>query len=84
MKIALNHCVVLDDKCHMRLNPAAEARRSLLVNAPPNTWIALSSDETRIVAQGATFEEATRAAAAAEEEDPIIVLVPEAWKNRVF
>ena len=39
---------------------AADVRLGLLNKAPLDSWVALSEDETRIVAVGATYEEAAR------------------------
>lgn len=52
--------------------------------APLDTWIALSSDETRIVATGKTFIEADTAARASGEQDYFLTRTPDAWLPRAL
>ena len=66
------------------LDSASEARLSALSRAPLDRWIALSADETKIVADGATFEEAALAAEKNGETDPLIIRTPEDWTPRAF
>jgi hypothetical protein len=54
------------------------------LNGPLDCWVALSEDESRIVAVGDTFEEAVRNAEKAGVSDPILVKVPEDWTPRSF
>jgi hypothetical protein len=61
-----------------------DARASALLNATPDRWVALSDDETRIVGEGETFEEAALAAEKSGEKNPTIMLVPQDWFPRVF
>jgi len=64
---------------------APSSRRvELLRSAPKNSWLAISSDETRIVAVGETFSEVDSAAQKAGEHDYFITRSPDAWVNRVF
>jgi hypothetical protein len=56
-------------------DPRLEALRS----APLDSWIALSQDETKIVATGATYEEVARKSELAGVDDPVIVKTPKAW-----
>lgn len=63
---------------------AAEARLAVLETAPLDRWIALSSDETRMVADGVTFIDVMAAAKRAGEEDPLIIRVPEDWSPRIL
>ena len=42
------------------MSDAERSRLLALQSAPLNSWIALSDDETRIVAVGASYEEAAR------------------------
>jgi hypothetical protein len=67
-----------------RVLKQAEARLSVLRNAPLDRWIALSSDETRIVAEGETFAGVVEAAERTDEHDPIVLRVPEDWTPRVL
>jgi len=41
---------------------------------PPGTWLALSADQSRIVAAGATYGEAVDGATAAGELDPVLTI----------
>lgn len=74
----------MNDKCHMHLDAAAESRLAILNDAPLDRWIALSADETRIVADAATFAEVAEAADRAGESDPLIIRVPPDWTPRVL
>jgi hypothetical protein len=58
---------------------AADARVELLRNAPPDSWIALSEDETTIIAVGATYEEVVRKAEQAGVSDPVLLKTPRVW-----
>lgn len=59
-------------------------RVTLLLNAPPDSWIALAEDETRIVGTGRTFEEAARKAEAEGIAEPLIIKIPKDWTPRVL
>ena len=67
-----------------QLSPEAELRLSLLKSAPLGQWIALSSDESRIVAQGESFGDVVDAAERAGETDPLVIHVPEDWDQRTL
>jgi hypothetical protein len=56
-----------------------DPRLAALRSAPLDSWIALSEDETRIVAVGATYEEVARNSELAGVEDPVIVKTPKSW-----
>jgi hypothetical protein len=64
--------------------PAASKRLELLRSAPMNKWIALSADETRIVAIGSTFMEADEAARKAGEEGYFLTRTPDSWLPRAM
>jgi hypothetical protein len=64
----------------MEQNPRLDALRA----ATPDRWVALSADETRVVAEADSFDEAAAAAERAGETDPILVRVPEDWTARVL
>ncbi|MBZ5629419.1 MAG: DUF5678 domain-containing protein [Acidobacteriia bacterium] len=53
-----------------------QAHADLLRSAPLDKWIALSSDESRIVAVGDTFADAATKAHEAGEDDPLILKMP--------
>ena len=55
------------------------ARADALRAAPLNSWVALSEDESRIVASGATYEEAVKKSEEAGVTDPVLVRTPPEW-----
>ena len=55
--------------------PRVDALRS----APLDSWVALSEDESRIVATGATYEEVAKKSEEAGISDPVIVKTPKSW-----
>ncbi|MGD0481005.1 MAG: DUF5678 domain-containing protein [Terracidiphilus sp.] len=61
------------------MSPENEIRLKLLSSAPLDAWIALSQDESRIVATGADYSEAARKADEAGETDPVILKTPPVW-----
>lgn len=61
-----------------------ESRVEALKNVSPGTWVAFSADESRVVGQGKTYDEAVKAAEEAGELDPVITRVPSDWTARVF
>ena len=52
-----------------------ESRVKLLENVPPQTWVALSEDESRIVGVGNSFAEAEQKARDSGEREPLITFV---------
>jgi len=62
----------------------SEDRLKALASAPLDKWVALSEDETRIVAEGDSFEEAASQAEKNGVSDPILVKTPQDWTPRVF
>jgi hypothetical protein len=58
---------------------AEDARLELLRSAPLNSWIALSEDETKIVAIGNTYEEVVRNSENAGVSDPLLIMTPKVW-----
>ena len=58
---------------------SAEERLSVLREAKPNTWIAFSVDEDRVIGRGETFEEAAADAEKHGDNDPVLTFVPETW-----
>jgi hypothetical protein len=57
------------------IDPRVEALR----NAPLNSWIALSEDESTVIASGATYEEVVRESERVGSVDPIILKTPREW-----
>jgi hypothetical protein len=54
-------------------------RLRILQSAPLDSWIALSGDESRIVAIGSNYGEVAEKSDAAGEEDVVILKTPPAW-----
>jgi hypothetical protein len=67
----------------MHLDAAAESRLAVLRTAPLDRWIALSADESRLIAAADTFEEIVIAVEKSGEADPVILRVPPDWELRV-
>ncbi len=61
-----------------------EARLKALRAAPPDGWVAFSSDEKRLVAYGKTYEEAVTKAEKNGEPDPVLLKVPKDWSMQVL
>ena len=49
----------------------------LITGIPKGAWVALSSDEDRVVAFAAELQEAIEKAKAAGEPNPIVIRIPE-------
>lgn len=64
--------------------PVASKRLELLRSAPLNTWIAISADESRIVATGSTFMAADEAAKKTGEEGYFLTKTPNSWLPRAM
>jgi len=60
---------------------ATDPRLDALRSAPLNSWVALSEDESRIVAVGATYDEVVKNSEKAGTSDPIILKTPEQWAS---
>lgn len=61
-----------------------EERVKLLSEAKPNSWLALSSDESKVVGRGDTYSEAVAEAERHGEDDPLLIKIPDTWEPRVF
>lgn len=61
------------------MHPMSDARFEALKSAPLDSWIALSEDETKIVAVGSSYEEAVRRSEKAGVSDPVLVKTPRVW-----
>ena len=64
--------------------PVASQRLELLRSASMNKWVALSADETRIVAIGNTFLEADEAAKKTGEAGYFLTKTPDSWLRNLF
>jgi len=54
-------------------------RLNTLRSAPLNSWVALSEDESRIVATGASYQEVSDRSDESGEANPIIIKTPDRW-----
>jgi hypothetical protein len=61
-----------------------EERVRILREAKPNSWVAFSEDESRVVAYGDSYSEVVRASEEVGEMEPLIVKIPENWNPKVF
>lgn len=64
----------------MKTNPAIQARVSALRDAPLDSWIALSDDETRIIAAGASYQEVADKLDRMGDELSFIIKTPASWE----
>jgi hypothetical protein len=64
---------------HDQLSPENAVRLKLLRSAPLNSWVALSEDESRIVATGATCAEVVERCDRAGISNPLLLKTPEQW-----
>jgi hypothetical protein len=56
-----------------------DLRLEALRSAPLDKWIALSEDESKIVAVGSTYEEAVKNSEIAGVSDPVLLKTPKVW-----
>ena len=63
---------------------SAEERNRILNEAKPNSWVAFSSDETKLVGRGDTYAEVVEDAEKHGEFDPVLVKIPDNWEPRAF
>jgi hypothetical protein len=61
------------------MSPENRIRLELLRSAPLNKWIALSEDESNIIAIGETYGEVSERSDLAGVSDPVILKTPEEW-----
>jgi hypothetical protein len=61
------------------MSPQSAARLKALQEAPLDSWIALSEDESRIVAIGRDYAEVSAKADAVGEVDALILKTPPSW-----
>ena len=57
----------------------SNARSEALRKAPLDSWVALSADETKVVAVGASYEEVTSKLNRMGDTDSVILKTPPAW-----
>lgn len=63
------------------MSPENKIRLELLRSAPLNKWIALSGDESRLIAIGDDYTEVSKKADAVGEEDAVILRTPTDWSS---
>jgi hypothetical protein len=63
---------------------STEERIDALRSAAPNSWLAFSHDEDRVVGSAMTIREVTRLAEMAGETDPVITRIPSSWEPMVL
>ncbi|MFZ3214889.1 MAG: hypothetical protein WA192_02410 [Candidatus Acidiferrales bacterium] len=56
----------------------------LLVSVPKGAWVALSSDESRVVAFAAELQDALAKAKELGEPNPVVMRVPEEGNSTLF
>ena len=61
------------------MSPENQHRLELLRSVPLDSWVALSGDESRVVATAATYAEVSAKSDAAGENDPVILKTPSQW-----
>ena len=64
--------------CLIRMT-SQDSRLELLRSAPMDSWIALSEDESRIVAVGSTYAEVVKNSEDAGVSDPLLIKTPKRW-----
>ena len=60
---------------------ATDPRLEALRSAPLNSWVALSEDETKVVAVGATYDEVVKNSEMAGTSDPVLIKTPKDWAS---
>jgi len=63
---------------------STEERVRILSKAKPNSWVAFSNDESKLLAYGDSYAETVQAAQNLGESEPVIVKTPDNWGSRVF
>jgi len=54
-------------------------RLEILRKAAPNSWLAFSEDESRVLGSAPTYAEAVELAAKEGVEDPVLLKTPDEW-----
>ena len=62
----------------------SEERVRILREAKPDSWIALSADESSLVGQGDTYAEAVAEASRHNENAPVLIKTPVDWSAKIF
>lgn len=56
-----------------------DLRFEVLKSAPLDSWIALSEDETTLIAVGNSYEDVVKKSESAGVSDPVLVKTPKNW-----
>lgn len=59
-------------------------RSQILLSAEPDSWLALSEDESRVAGRGRTYSEAVKDAERNGVSDPVLIKTPRDWTPLVF
>ena len=68
----------------MTLTTKDEMRLKILREAKPKAWVAFNEDETKLVGQGDTIDEAVEKAKRNGCDDPILWRIPVDWSPRIL
>jgi hypothetical protein len=68
----------------LKIMMTPEERDRILREARPNTWVAFSSDESKLVGRGDNYMAAVEDAEGHGESDPILIKIPDTWEPRAF
>jgi hypothetical protein len=68
----------------MSLTTKDEMRLKILREAKPKAWVAFNEDETKLVGQGDTIDEAVEKAKRNGCDDPILWRIPVDWSPRIL
>jgi hypothetical protein len=63
----------------MKTDAQIEARVAALLTAPLNAWIALSDDETTLIAHGATYQDVVKELDRIGDSSSVILKTPPQW-----
>jgi hypothetical protein len=61
-----------------------DERVRILSESKPKSWVAFSSDESKLVGRGDTYQQAVEDAQKHGENDPLLIQIPDTWEPRVF
>lgn len=61
-----------------------QERVKILREAKPDSWLAFSADESRVVGRGDTYGEVVDAALSEGEADAVVLKIPPDWNAKVF
>jgi len=64
---------------NVKRNEQIDARIAAVLTAPLHAWVALSDDETRLVAHGATYQDVVEKLEKIGDDTSIILKTPPSW-----